>query len=301
MIRATPCPCIAFAALFATALLAATAQASSLPVRDGPGAKFDLPISGMLAGFPPGAQGHLDRSDLMALPTSVIDVTGKFGTETKVARVLFLCDLVAALPAKPGADVLLASCTDGYLSVYPFEFIRRYRPYLVLQLGDRGPERWPPPGLAFNPAPFAIDASAALAAGVEEYRDIGHKRPWGVVSVRLSSMQESFGAFFRGRWASPSPEAAAGREIWINSCASCHPGPPGAIGGTKSGRPMEIVQAIAGANRSFFMQYVRQPTSLDPAAKMEPHPWYSDAEFDQLIAFLTTPAAGLAADSGRPR
>jgi len=291
MFRATPCPCIALAALFATGLFAAAAHAGTLPVREGPGARFDLPISGLLDGLAPGTQGHLDRSDLLALPTAVIDVTGKFGPQAKEARVLFLSDLVAALPAKPGADVLLASCNDGYLSVYTLDFIRRYRPYLVLQIAGRGPERWPPPGLAFNPAPFAIDASAALAAGVEEYRDIGHKRPWGVISVRLSSMEESFGAFFQGRWASPTPAAAAGREIWINSCASCHPGPPGATGGTKSGRPMEIVQAIAGANRAFFMQYVRKPTSLDPAAKMEPHPWYSDAEFDQLIAFLTAPAA----------
>jgi hypothetical protein len=291
MIRATPCTCIALAALFATGLFAPVAGAGTLPVREGPGGKFDLPISGLLEGLPAGTQGHLDRSDLLALPTTVIDVTGKFGSEAKDARVLFLSDLVAALPAKPGANVLLASCTDGYLSVYTFDFIRRYRPYLVLEIAGRGPEHWPPPGLAFNPAPFAIDASASLAPGVEEYRDIGHKRPWGVVSIRLSSMPESFGAFFQGRWASPSPAAAAGREIWINSCASCHPGAGGATGGTKSGRPMEIVQAIAGANRAFFMQYVRNPTSLDPRAKMEPHPWYSDAELDQLIEFLTAPAA----------
>jgi hypothetical protein len=290
MNRASLCPRIALAALSAIGLLAAVARSATLAVRTGPGGKFDLPISGMLVGLAPGQEGHIDRSDLLALPTSLVDVTGKFGKETKEARVLFLSDFVAALPSRPGADVLLATCTDGYMSVYTFDFIRRYRPFLVLQLGGRGPERWPPPGLAFNPAPFAIDASAALAAGVEEYRDIGHKRPWGIVSVRLSSMQESFGAFFRGRWAAPGPAAAAGREIWINSCASCHPGPPGATGGTKSGRPIEIVQAIAGANRSFFMQYVRQPTSLDPAAKMEAHPWYSDAELDQLIAFLTAPA-----------
>src|SRR5665213_1108664 len=62
--------------------------------------------------------------------------------------------------------------------------------------------------------------------------------------------------FYRGRWASASASVEAGREIWINSCASCHPGPEGVSGGTKSGRPFPVLEAFAGSDRKFFTQYV---------------------------------------------
>jgi cytochrome c2 len=128
--------------------------------------------------------------------------------------------------------------------------------------------------------------SSTLAPGVGAIRDIGHKKPWGVVALRVTSMAESFGGFYGGRWASAGESARSGREIWIHSCASCHPGPDGVAGGTKSGRPFAVVEAFAGADRTFFAQYVRNPTSLMPGAKMEAHPGYTDPELDELISFL---------------
>lgn len=266
------------------------ASTAAVPVLAGPGAPFDLPISGMIANGPKGATMHLSRASLMELPSTTVDVTGEFGTTARKARAVFLADLVNALPLSPDADLLIAECSDGYISVYPISFIRRYRPFLVLEIDGKGPQDWPPPGLADNPGPYAITVSDKVVPGASAVRDVGHKEPWGVVALRFTSVTESFGGLFRGRWASAGPSERSGREIWIHSCASCHPGPDGVAGGTKSGRPFAVVEAFAGADAKFFRQYVRNPVSLMPGAKMEPHPRYTDAELDELISFLVEKA-----------
>jgi hypothetical protein len=223
------CALRALALLLAGSLPAAGATLNVLP---GPGGPFDLPVAGMVAGVDPGQAAHVARADLLTLPLQTVDVAGHFGSKVKTARVVMLGDLIAALPHAPGVDVLLAACTDGYMSVYTSGFIRRYHPFLVLELDGVGPDHWPPAGLAYNPGPFAIDVSEAVAPGVGKYLDIAHKQPWAVVSIRLSSMAASFGGYYEGRWAHLSPAAVAGRELWINSCASCHAGPEGVAGGT---------------------------------------------------------------------
>ncbi len=262
------------------------AARAAVPVLPGPGVPFDLPVAGMIAHIPKGAPMHVSRDSLLELPATTVDVTGAFGTKARMARVVFLADLVDALPLAPAADLLIAECSDGYISVYPFSFIRRYRPFLVLEIDGKGPQAWPPPGLTDDPGPYAIAVSDGVVPGASAVRDVAHKEPWGVVLLRFTSIAESFGGFFRGRWASPGPAERSGREIWIHSCASCHPGPDGVAGGTKSGRPFAVVEAFAGSDTKFFKQYVRNPASLMPGAKMEPHPGYTEAELDELISFL---------------
>jgi len=268
-------------------LCSLAAHAGSLALLPGRGDPNDLPISGLLAGAPAGTPRHVARAALLALPTTDVDVTGEFGTKARVATVVLLEDLLKALPLAPGADLVLADCKDGYMGVYPLEFIRRYHPFLILQLDGIGPAGWPPPGLQYDPGPYVVYVSEKLAPGVGAFRDVEHKKPWGVTGLRVTSLAAAFGGFYRGRRADAPAPAAAGREIWIHSCASCHPGPEGVTGGTKSGLPFAVPVAVAGGNARFFMQYVRNPTSLVPTAKMEPHPHYTDEELGELIAFLT--------------
>jgi hypothetical protein len=275
---------LALPLLFLSAL---SGRAGTLTLLPGPGAAHDLPISGLLAGPPAGTPLHVARADLATLPTTDVDVTGDFGTKAKVAKVVLFEDLMQALPLAPGADLILADCKDGYMGVYPVAFIHRYHPFLILQLDGIGPEGWPPPGLQYDPGPFVAYVSEKLAPGVGTFRDVEHKKPWGVTDLRVTSLAAAFGGFYRDRWADAPPLVTQGREIWIHSCASCHPGPAGVTGGTKSGMPFAVLVAVAGSNPKFLMQYVRDPKSLVPTAKMEPHPHYSDAELGQLIAFLT--------------
>ena len=88
-----------------------------------------------------------------------------------------------------------------------------------MAINGPGPEKWPPPGLTFNPGPSVISVSADVAPAVAL-----------------------------------------------------------------------LVDAHACHNPDYFKRYVRAPKSLVAAAKMEPHPHYTDTQLDELIAFVATGA-----------
>jgi cytochrome c2 len=275
-------------ALAAVLLLACAGRAPALELHAKRDSPFDLGLTGMLAGVPSGEARYARWSDLRSLPTSKLAMDGEFVEGPQELTVVFLDDLWKALPVAPGADTLLATCADGYASVFTSEFISRYRPFLVLEINGKGPVDWPPPGLDYNPGPFVITVSAKLVPAAATYRDLEHKKPWGVTTLEVASFAERYKAVYSGRWASLAPAAQDGREVWVNSCASCHQGPAGIFGGSKAGRPFEVIAAYARYDRAFFVKYVRDPKSLVPCAKMEPHPKYTDNELSNLILFITS-------------
>lgn len=248
----------------------------------------DLVITGRIAGTPAGATRFVRWADLAQLPQTKLRLTGEFVPGEQEVTVVFLADLWAALPRAEGADTLLATCKDGYASVFRTEFIRDYRPFLILAINGEGPEKWPPPGLTFNPAPYVISVAASIVPAVAQLLDAGHKRPWGVTTLEIARYETSFAGFFTAASAALPASAREGREIWINSCASCHHGPAGTFGGTKSERPFAVLAAHAEHNAAYFRRYIRDPKGFVATAKMEAHPHYTDAQLDALIAFLTT-------------
>ncbi len=282
--------CAVGSALACLTLALAGPAARGLELHETRSSPFDLALTGRLAGVPAGASRYVSWSDLRKLPTLQVTLDGEFVRGPQTLTVVPLAELWRALPIAPGSDCLLAVCQDGYASVYTTRFMLEDRPFLVLAINGQGPDHWPPPGLKFNPGPYVITVSTELAPSVAHYRDVGHKKPWGVVSLEVASYADRFAGVYTGRWAALSAPAQAGREIWINSCASCHPGPAGIFGGSKSGMPFAVVASFAAGDRSFFTRYVRDPKSIVPTAKMEPHPHYTDVELDQLIAFITAGA-----------
>ncbi len=276
------------AGLFALLCLAGTGGVrAALALHSERASPYDLVLTGRLAGVPSGEKRYVSWADLRALPTSKLKLAGEFVKGEQELTVVFLTDLWAALPRGAGADTLLATCgVDGYASVYRESFMTGCRPFLVLEINGEGPEKWPPPGLDYNPGPYVISISAAMAPAVAQLLDPGHKKPWGVTALEVANFDERYRGSFSGRWAALSARAVAGREIWINSCASCHRGPAGTFGGTKSDRPFEVLAAIAGYSPDYFKKYVHNPQAVMAGAKMEPHPHYTDAQLDALIAFI---------------
>ncbi len=269
-------------------LLVPARRSAALGLHPTPSSPYDLAVSGNVAGVPAGGIGYLRWSDLRALPTSQIKLDGEFVKGTQTVTIVFLSDLWKALPVAPGSDTLLATCaSDGYAAIYTLDFMARYRPFVVLEINGQGPDKWPPPGLAYNPGPYVISVSADLAPAAAGFRDMPHKKPWGVTQVEVARSADRLSALYSGKWASLSPDAEKGREIWINSCASCHKDPEGKFGGTKSGKPFQVLAAYAAYDRAYFERYVHNPQAVVPTAKMEPHPWYTDAELRQLEAFVT--------------
>lgn len=266
--------------------LAATTDLAALELKSERGSPFDLEVSGHVPGLAKGAKAYVSWAELRQLPTEKIMLDGEFVKGKQELTIVWLKDLWAALPKTDDADTLLATCTDGYFSVYKLSFIDEYKPFLVLEINGLGPDHWPPPGLKYNPGPYVISISEEIVPAVATLLDAGHKKPWGTNAVVLASYAESFAGAFSGNWSSLSDKAVAGRDIWINSCSSCHAGPQGIAGGWKANRPFEVLAAHAGFNKEYFKGYVREPTKMMPGAKMEAHPHYTDAQLDELIAFI---------------
>ena len=272
-----------------TAMILCVAVAPALPLdlRRDRSSPYDLAVTGMVDGVPGGETRFARWQDLRALPTAQVTVDGEFVKGPQVLTVVFLDVLLKALSPEAGADSILATCSDGYAAVYTSAFIGKYRPFLVLEINGKGPADWPPPGLSFNPGPYVVTVSQGLVPDVADFPDVEHKKPWGVTVLEVASFAHRYSGAFTGKWASLTTEAQRGREIWINSCASCHQGPSGIFGGTKAGKPFEVIAAYAGYDRAYFTKYVRDPKALVPCAKMEPHPHYTDAELSDLIGFIT--------------
>jgi hypothetical protein len=262
------------------------AQPPALPLHAARASALDLALSGLLAGAEPGTTRYVRWADLARLSRTTLRLTAEFAPGEQEVTAVFLADLWAALPVREGADSLLASCADGYAAVYDAAFIRDYRPFLILAISGQGPEKWPPAGLRFNPGPYVISVAAGLVPAVAQLMDAGHKRPWGVTTLEFARLEDRFSAFFGGPWAGAGAVARQGRELWIHSCSSCHRGPGDTFGGTKGERPFELLAAQARHSPDYFRRYITAPKGLVPAAKMEAHPHYTEAQLEALTAFV---------------
>ena len=106
-------------ALAAAAILcAAQPLARALELRRDRGSPFDLALTGRLAGVAAGETRYLRWADLRALPVSRLRLRDEFVPGEQEVTIVYLQDLWQALPRTEGADVLLATCNDGYASVY---------------------------------------------------------------------------------------------------------------------------------------------------------------------------------------
>lgn len=276
--------------LFASVFFGPVCAHAALELHSSRQSAYDLEICGLLKNTPPGETRYIHWADLRKLPTTKLRLEGEFVPGEQEVTVVFLSDLWSELPAGAGADVLLATCSDGYAAVYKRDFIAGYRPFLVLEINGQGPEKWPPAGLTFNPGPYVISISPVVVPAAADLLDASHKRPWGVNRIEVAVYAARFAPFYSGALAEPEAKVRAGRELWINSCYSCHQGPANAPGGTKSDRPFQVLVAYADYNPAYFRSYVRDPQKMMPGAKMAAHPHYTDAQLDELVAFIT--AAG---------
>ncbi len=255
-------------------------------------AATDLALSGLLTDVPAGEVRYVRWADLRALPSIQLRPNGEYLSGAEEITVVLLSELWRALPRNVAADTLLATCNDGYASVYEIDLIVRCRPFLILEINGLPPDRWPPPGMQSNPGPYVIWLTASFAPEVAGLLDPAHKKPWGVISLEVASRAERFRDAFAGRWAALSNRAAAGRTIWIDSCASCHTGPGSTFGGTKGGVPFAELASHAQFRPEYFKQYIRTPKALKPDAKMTAHSHYTDSHIAAILAFVAAEPPG---------
>jgi cytochrome c2 len=274
-------------AVLALGLAAAVARPAELPLQPARSSPFDLEVTGALVGVPAGAPRYVRYADLRALPAAQVRLAGEFGSGERELTVVFLSDLWSALPVAPEADCLLATCRDDYASIFRQDFIAADRPFLVVAIDGLAPARWSELPGGEDPGPYAIGVAPALAPAAAHYLSLEHKEPWGVVRLEFARYADRFHGAYAGRWAALSPRAEAGRELWINACASCHAGPGAIFSGTKSHQAFAILAAVARGDPALFRQYVRDPKSVSAGARMEAHAYFSDDQLNAVIAFVT--------------
>ena len=272
--------------LFVVTILLTSKPIQALELHPQRSAVTDLQISGLLRDVPAGESRWLRWSEIRALPTQVIETEGEFLPGRQKVEIVLLKDLLSQLPLMADADTVLADCADGYESVFTTDFTNRWKPYIVVAINGKGPTQWPLPGMTMDPGPYVVSVSEEVAPGVNKLMDVAHKQPWATTGLRFVRYADEFAASYTGEWQSLSDAATKGRELWVNSCHSCHTGPDNITGGSKSERPFAVLKVHAAHNRAWFIDYVRHPQGKNPNAKMTSHAHYSDAQFSDLIAYI---------------
>lgn len=251
----------------------------------------DLEVSGLLRGVPASEHRFVRWQDIRQLPSRTITTDGEFMQGTQAVRIVLLEDLLARLPIAPGFDTVIAECSDGYAAVYTAAFRQAWKPFVIVEINDAGPSAWPLPGMPTDPGPYIVSVSDAVTPGVGKLLDVAHKQPWGTVALRVVREADAFSSFNTGAWRTLSAAGARGRDLWMNACFSCHTGPGDGIGGTRSGRPFAVLQALAQHSPGYFESYVRNPRALRPEALMTPHAHYTAEQMADLIAFVVAEPA----------
>lgn len=224
----------------------------------------------------------LSRERMMGLETEEVPVHIPYLDDSVIAAVIPLSSLLAEYGNEAH---VLAYCYDGYISYFPPSFIERYEPYLVLRFEgydvgrmqlDGGPDL----------GPYYISFAEPLRQGSAEMPDPDNKRPYGVYKLEIGSKKKLVGELFSGPLSDLPAEISVGRELWINNCMSCHSWGEEGPGGAFSNRTVRILAIHAKFNKSYFYEFVRDPSSLMPGAKMSKHPHYEDFQIEAIRQFL---------------
>ena len=179
-------------------------------------------------------------------------------------------------------------CADKWESIYKADFVHQWDPYILLRMDGKSLDgvTLPPPFDKEKLAPYYMNVALTKYPGFK-YTDYNNVDPTQVVEITASNYDAYLKPWFSGPYADLDPQAAAGRTIFLNNCASCHQGPGGAVGGHVSTRPWEVLTVHAAYNRQYFVDYVRNPQKYIPGVVMPTHESFTPDMFDKLIAFLS--------------
>jgi mono/diheme cytochrome c family protein len=261
---------------------------------------LDLELGGELTGVPSGTTRYITREDLLALPqsTHTVNDDANFTGPTQISGVS-LEVLTRHLGATPQSDMVVAICDDQYRANYPRAYVAAHHPLLVLNIDGKQPAGWPkdPEGHGMDMGPFLISHPKFSP----NFKILSHEDepqiPWGVVRLEFRNEKAVFGAI-----APPGPHASdaavqAGYRIAQQNCLRCHN--QGNEGGTKAGRPWQVLAAWAATSPDYFTAYVRDPRSKNSQAQMPAMPGYDGKTLAALDAYFQTFAPSPSQKKGR--
>jgi len=260
---------------------------ASLNLRTTRSSPLDLEIGGELNGLSPGTTRYIPREDLLALPQQTYTITddANFKGSTDISGVS-LEELTRHLGATPQSDMVVAICDDQYRANYPRAYVAAHHPLLVLNINGKPPSGWPKDseGHGMDMGPFLISHPKFTPS----FKILSHEDepqiPWGVVRLEFRNEKAVFGSI-----APHGPHAAdssvqAGYRIAQQNCFRCHN--MGQEGGTKAGRPWQVLTAYAVSSPEYFSAYVRDPRSKNVQAQMPAMSSYDDKTITALEAYF---------------
>ncbi len=272
--------------------------AASLPVhtsflagqpilRSVPSSPDDLEIGGELAGLAAGTVRYIRYEDLLALPQETYTVSGdsNFKGQTEISGVA-LTTLAKLFGQAAHSDLIVAICYDKYRSNYPSDYLAAHHPLLVLRINGQLRDKWPPSEYGGPLGPYLISHPTFKPS----FKVLSHQDeaqiPFGVTRLDFRSESVVFGAIRpEGKWATDSP-VWQGYEIARQDCFRCH-GLYGE-GGERASRSWLVLAAWAATDRARFEQYIHNPQSVQPNARMPAHATYDEATLDALTAYFKT-------------
>jgi hypothetical protein len=275
-------------------LLVLAAFAAALPATDGgsmlhserssPG---DLELGGELAHVPQGSKVFIRYEVLLTLPQETYTVSDDpdLAPGTEISGVPL--ESLARLFAMSTRDLLIvAICYDHYRANYPSDYLAQHRPLLVLRINGKLRDQWPksPSGDALGP--YLISHPVFKPA----FKILSHSDeaqiPYGVTRLEFRKESEVFGGIRpRGFWPAKS-QVQQGYLIARQDCFRCHN--IGAEGGTMAGRTWEDLANSAWDDGPAFRDIIHNPASVNPGAKMPPHPHYDVGTLDALTSYFKT-------------
>lgn len=268
----------------------ATSETLSAPrLRTHRSSPLDLEIGGDVRGLPRGATRYLTRADLLALPqvTYMVEDDSNFTGPTEISGVP-LDELARRLATRPGSDLIVAMCNDLYRANYPPSYIAAHRPLLVLQVNGKPPSGWPKDSEAhlYDMGPYLIShpkftPSFKILSHADE-RQI----PWGVVRIEFRDEKQVFLPIEPHGPLANDATVQAGFKIAQQNCFRCHNA--GDEGGRKSGVTWAVLSAMAADSPVFFKDYVRNPKSKSPDAKMPGNSRYDEKTLHALTIYFQT-------------
>lgn len=244
----------------------------------------DLEVVGYFQGVAPGEPIFIGWEAIASLPSFAVEETLEVAPEKRMARGVYLRDLIAALGPPAGVDLVLADCSDGYQSNFTTEVITRNEPYVLISIDETSLPAWVSAQGHPEWGPYIISTRRD-----EGLLDPANKRPWGVERLVLTRYEQVVAPLYERSGATGNTiDLKAGIAIFANNCASCHNYQSTLLGGDLSTRNFDILKVFAENNRQYFIDMLFEPVATNPTAeKMPAHPHYTDAEVDNLIAFFT--------------
>ena len=247
----------------------------------------DLEVGGELTGLASGSSRFVRYDDLLKLPMETYTVTddANFKGATEIAGVP-LAALAKLFGQSAKSNIIIAICYDKYRANYPSEYVAAHHPILVLKINGKLRDQWPVSEDGGALGPYLVSHPPFTPS----FKILSHEDeaqiPFGVIRLDFRSQSEVYAPIKPGKVWANDLVLQQGYEIARQDCFRCHG--LRSEGGQRASRSWLILGAWAATDPTRFQQYIRQPTSIQPCAKMPAHAEYDDATLSALTRYFSS-------------